>query len=85
MVKAESKGRFLAPESVEEARREKLERQEERAAQRRREAVRRVWFCLALAASAGGLIYMILNGLIDTRIGVWLLAAAAAVCGRGTK
>lgn len=75
------KGRFLAPESIEENRRE---RREEKAAlkrlQRRRKAV--YWAALVLCDMA--LMAMIHKGLIDQMIGVAMLAAVSAFCGRGT-
>lgn len=85
MIEPERKGRFLNPESAEEIRRERQELAEERAEQRRRAAFNRWMWGIGLIAGAGGMIYMITNGLIDMKIGVWLLAAVAAVCGRGTR
>ena len=80
----QKKGLYLNQESAEDYRREQLERREERAEMLRRAKFHRWMWALALVAGAGGLIYMILNGLIDMNIGVVLLAAVSAVCGRGT-
>lgn len=85
MVNCETKGKYLAPESLEEIRREKQERAEERAEAKRKAAFDRGVSWLMLIGGVSGLIYMILGGLIDQKIGVWLLAVVAAVCGRGTK
>lgn len=86
---AKTGGAFLRVESVEENRierskREEQKREEQRAMDKRRAMSRRAMYALALAAGAGGLIYMVLNSLIDMKIGVFLLAAVSAVCGRGT-
>lgn len=84
MIDPEQKGKYLNQQSVEDILREKRARAEERAEMLRRAKFHRWMWALALVAGAGGLIYMILNGLIDKTIGVWLLAAVSAVCGRGT-
>jgi ferric-dicitrate binding protein FerR (iron transport regulator) len=82
--KAKTGGAYLRAESVEENRIERSKRDEQRAMDKRRAMSRRAMYALALAAGAGGLIYMVLNSLIDMKIGVFLLAAVSAVCGRGT-
>ena len=84
MIKPETQGKYLDQESVEEIQREKRERAEERAEMKRRAALNRAAYTVALVAGVGGMVYMILNQLIDLKIGVWLLAAVAAFCGRGT-
>lgn len=82
MVSAETKGRYLAPESIEENRRE---RREEKAAlkrlQRRRKAV--YWAALVLCDMA--IIAMIRNALVNADIGLAVLAVAGAALARGTK
>lgn len=84
MIKAEAQGKYLDAESREDLLREKRERAQARAEEQRRAAVRRGLHWLGLVAVSGGMIYMILNGLIDQRIGVVLLAALSAGFGRGT-
>ena len=84
MIDPEQKGKYLNLQSVEDILREKRERAEERAEMQRRAKFHRWMWGLALAAGAGGMIHMVLNGLIDMKIGVWLLAVLCAVCGRGT-
>lgn len=77
-------GKYLDERSVEENRLERLERLEEKAALKRKAAWRRWMYVLALAAGVTGMVYMITHQLIDLTIGVWLLAAVSAICGRGT-
>ena len=84
MIDPETKGKYLNQQSVEDILREKRERAEERAEMLRRARFHRWMWALALVAGAGGLIHMVLNGLIDMKIGVWVLAVIGAVCGRGT-
>lgn len=84
MINPESRGKYLDQQSAEEILREKRERAEEKAQRIRRERYHRWMWALALVAGAGGMIHMILNGLIDKTIGVWVLAVLCAVCGRGT-
>ena len=89
MIKPETQGKYLNQESAEEILREKRERaqaraEEQRRAAVRRSAVRRGLHWLGLVTVSGGMIYMILAGLIDQRIGVVLLAALSAGFGRGT-
>ena len=84
MVSAEKKGRYLSPESVEEIRREKQERAEEKAQLRRQAAVRKGLYWAALVTVCGWMIWMVLEGLIDQTIGTVLLAGLAAALGRGT-
>lgn len=82
MVSAETKGRYLAPESIEENRRE---RREEKAAIRRLEQRRKAVYWLALVLCDMAVVAMILKGLIDQRIGLGVLAVAGAALARGTK
>ena len=84
MIDPEQKGKYLNLQSVEDILREKRERAEERAEMQRRAKFHRWMWGLALAAVSFGMTHMVLNGLIDMKIGVWLLAVLCAVCGRGT-
>lgn len=78
-------GKYLNQESVDDYWQEQKARREERALAERKAALRRTrnWALLVLAD--GCMIAMILNGLIDTRIGVVALAAVSAAIARGTK
>ena len=84
MIDPEQKGKYLNQQSVEDILREKRERAEERAQMQRRAKFHRWMWGLALVAGSFGMTHMVLNGLIDMTIGVWLLAVISAVCGRGT-
>lgn len=81
-MKAETRGLYLAPESIEENRRA---RAEEKAARKRRERLRRSFFWALTVLTDMALIAMILHGLIDQRIGLMGLAVAGAALARGTK
>lgn len=77
--------KYLDPKSAEQFRREAIERKEQRAEEEREAAWRRFVSWAGLILAGGGLIAMILNGLIDQRIGVICLAVVSAALGRGTK
>lgn len=81
----ETKGRYVKPDSVEEYRREVEARRKKQLEADRAEAGRRMSCWAGLVLIGGGLVAMILQGLIDTTIGVAVLAVACAVLGRGTK
>lgn len=80
-----SAGKFLDPRSAEEIRREAMKRQEQRAEEERQAAWRRIASWAGLLLIGGGLTAMILQGMIDQRIGVICLAIACAALGRNTK
>lgn len=80
-----AKGKYLDPRSAEEYRREAIERKEQREEEAREAAWRRMVSWAGLVAVGGGLAVMILQGLIDQRIGVICLAVACAALGRNTK
>lgn len=81
----ESKGRYLNDDSVEEYRREVEARRKKQLEAERAEAGRRMSCWAGLILIGGGLVAMILQGLIDTTIGVAVLAVSCAALGRGTK
>jgi len=81
----ETKGRYVKPDSVEEYRREVEARRKKQLEAERAEAGRRMSCWAGLILIGGGLVAMILQGMIDTTIGVTVLAIACAVLGRGTK
>lgn len=81
----ETKGRYLNETSVEEYRREVEARRKKAMEAERAEAGKRMSCWAGLILVGGGLVAMILQGLIDTTIGVTVLAVACAALGRGTK
>lgn len=81
----ETKGRYLNEDSAEEYRREVEARRKKQLEAERAEAGRRMSCWAGLILIGGGLVAMILQGMIDTTIGVTVLAIACAVLGRGTK
>ena len=81
----ESKGRYLNEDSAEEYRREVEARRKKQLEADRAEAGRRMSCWAGLVLIGGGLVAMILQGLIDTTIGVIVLAVVSAALGRGTK
>ena len=85
MISEEARGKYLDPDSVEEYRREVEARRKKAAEEERAEAGKRMSCWAGLILIGGGLVAMILQGLIDTTIGVTALAIACAVLGRGTK
>lgn len=85
MISEEARGKYLDPDSVEEYRREQEAKRKKQLEAERAEAGRRMSCWAGLVLVGGGLIAMILQGLIDTTIGVAVLAVACAVLGRGTK
>lgn len=85
MINEEARGKYLDPDSVEEYRREQEAKRKKQLEAERAEAGRRMSCWAGLVLVGGGLIAMILQGLIDTTIGVAVLAVACAVLGRGTK
>jgi len=84
-AREETRGRYVKPESVEEYRREAEARRKKAAEEERAEAGKRMSCWAGLILVGGGLVAMILQGLIDTTIGVTVLAIACAALGRGTK
>lgn len=81
----ETKGRYLNEDSAEEYRREVEARRKKQLEAERAEAGRRMSCWAGLVLVGGGLVAMILQGLIDTTIGVAVLAVSCAMLGRGTK
>ena len=79
---AKTGGAFLRQESVEENLRK---RREEKAAQKRAEARRKAAYWSALVLCDMALIAMILQNLIDQRIGMAVLAVAGCALARQTK
>lgn len=86
MINAEeTKGRYLNENSVEEYRREVEARRKKAKEEERADAGKRMSCWAGLILIGGGLVAMILQGLIDTTIGVFVLAVACSALGRGTK
>ena len=85
MISEEARGKYLDPDSVEEYRREQEAKRKKQMEAERAEAGRRMSCWAGLILIGGGLVAMILQGLIDTTIGVTALAISCAALGRGTK
>ena len=85
MISEEAKGRYLDPDSVDAYNRERDAHRKKRLEAERAEAGRRMSCWAGLVLLGGGLAAMILQGLIDMRIGVAALAVICAALGRGTK
>ena len=85
MISEEAKGRYLDLDSVDAYNRERDAQRKKRMEAERAEAGRRMSCWAGLVLLGGGLAAMILQGLIDQRIGVVALAVICAVLGRGTK
>ena len=85
MISEEARGKYLDMDSVEDYRRE-VEAKRKKAMEAERAIAGKRMSCWAgLILIGGGLVAMILQGLIDTTIGVTVLAIACAALGRGTK
>ena len=78
-------GKFLDEKSMENNRREAEARRKKAMEEERADAGKRMSCWAGLVLIGGGLVAMILQGLIDTTIGVTVLAIACAALGRGTK
>jgi hypothetical protein len=78
-------GKFLDEKSIENNRREAEARRKKAMEEERADAGKRMSCWAGLVLIGGGLVAMILQGLIDTTIGVTVLAIACAALGRGTK
>ena len=78
-------GKFLDEKSIENNRREAEARRKKAMEEERADAGKRMSCWVGLVLIGGGLVAMILQGLIDTTIGVTVLAIACAALGRGTK
>ena len=78
-------GKFLDEKSIENNRREAEARRKKAMEEERADAGKRISCWAGLVLIGGGLVAMILQGLIDTTIGVTVLAIACAALGRGTK
>lgn len=85
MINEETRGRYLDMDSAEDYRREVEARRKKQLEAERAEAGRRMSCWAGLVLVGGGLVAMILQGLIDTTIGVAVLAVSCAALGRGTK
>lgn len=85
MIGEEIRGKYLDPDSVEEYRREMEARRKKAMEAERADAGKRLSCWAGLVLVGGGLVAMILQGLIDTTIGVTVLAISCAALGRGTK
>lgn len=85
MIGEETRGKYLDMDSVEDYRREVEAKRKKQMEAERAEAGKRLSCWAGLIAIGGGLVAMILQGLIDQRIGVTVLAVACATLGRGTK
>lgn len=85
MISEEARGKYLDPDSVEEYRREMEARRKKAMEAERADAGKRMSCWAGLVLIGGGLVAMILQGLIDTTIGVTVLAISCAALGRGTK
>ena len=85
MISEETRGKYLDMESVEDYRREQDAKRKRQLEAERAEAGKRLSCWAGLILLGGGLAAMILQGLIDQRIGVAVLAIGCAVLGRGTK
>lgn len=78
-------GKFLDEKSIENNRREAEARRKKAMEEERADAGKRISCWAGLVLIGGGLVAMILQGLIDTTIGVTVLAIACTALGRGTK
>ena len=78
-------GKFLDEKSIENNRREAEARRKKAMEEERADAGKRMSCWAGLILIGGGLVAMILQGLIDTTIGVTVLAISCAALGRGTK
>lgn len=85
MISEEARGKYLDPDSVEEYRREVEAKRKKQMEAERADAGKRMSCWAGLILIGGGLVAMILQGLIDTTIGVTALAISCAALGRGTK
>lgn len=85
MISEEARGKYLDMDSVEEYRREVEAKRKKAMEEERANAGKRMSCWGGLVLVGGGLVAMILQGLIDTTIGVTALAIACAALGRGTK
>lgn len=85
MISEEARGKYLDQDSVEDYRREMEARRKKAMEAERADAGKRMSCWAGLVLIGGGLVAMILQGLIDTTIGVTVLAISCAALGRGTK
>lgn len=85
MIGEETRGKYLDMDSVEDYRREVEVKRKRQMEAERAEAGKRLSCWGGLILIGGGLVAMILQGLIDTTIGVTVLAISCALLGRGTK
>lgn len=85
MISEEARGKYLDPDSVEDYRREQEAKRKKAMEAERVDAGKRMSCWAGLVLIGGGLVAMILQGLIDTTIGVTVLAIICAALGRGTK
>ena len=85
MISEEARGKYLDHDSVEEYRREVEAKRKKAMEAERADAWKRLSCWAGLILIGGGLVAMILQGLIDTTIGVTVLAISCAALGRGTK
>ena len=85
MISEEARGKYLDHDSVEEYRREVEAKRKKAMEAERADAGKRLSCWAGLVLIGGGLVAMILQGLIDTTIGVTVLAISCAALGRGTK
>ena len=85
MISEEARGKYLDQDSVEDYRREMEARRKKAMEAERADAGKRMSCWAGLILVGGGLVAMILQGLIDTTIGVTVLAISCAALGRGTK
>lgn len=85
MISEEARGKYLDMDSVEEYRREVEAKRKKAMEAERADAGKRMSCWAGLVLVGGGLVAMILQGLIDTTIGVTVLAISCAALGRGTK
>ena len=85
MISEEARGKYLDQDSVEDYRREMEARRKKAMEAERADAGKRMSCWAGLVLVGGGLVAMILQGLIDTTIGVTVLAISCAALGRGTK
>lgn len=84
MISEETRGKYLDMDSVEDYRREVEAKRKKQLEAERAEAGKRLSCWAGLILVGCGLIAMILQGLIDTTIGVTVLAISCAALGRGT-
>ena len=85
MISEETRGRYLDPDSARDYRMEQEEKRRKRLEEERKAAGKRMVSWAGLILAGGGIAAMILESLIDLRIGVFVLAAVCAALGRGTK